>query len=201
MRGLAPGVHSEADRPELHLGNWMVPITALRCCGEPHDIARLHLRQHSLERDRRQVMTLVDDHVPIAADEIVDVISVDETLDHRHVKAAVWFALAASDATDLLLIDAEEHCQLRDPLLEKWLAVNDDQSAATAFGDQIGAEHGLADAGRSDEHSGIVHEERSSGLTLRVRPVAVELQFQRRTELPFVVDLERYEVLGERLRH
>src|ERR1039457_508188 len=98
-------------------------------------------------------MTFVDHHMPIAAHKIVDLITVGETLDHRHVKAAVWLALAASDATDLLLVDAEEHGQLRDPLLEKWLAVNNDQCVATALGDDIGTEHSLANAGRSNEYS------------------------------------------------
>jgi hypothetical protein len=57
-----------------------------------------------------------------------------------------------------------------------------------ALGDEVSSEHGLSDAGRSDEHSGVVREERSSRVTLRVGQVAVELHFQGRTELPFVLE-------------
>src|SRR5689334_16962913 len=142
-------------------------------------------------------MTLVDDHMPIAADEIVDLIPVDETLDHRDVKGTVRIALAASDAANPLLVDAEEHRQLCDPLLEQWLAVDHDQRAAGALGNEEGSEHRLSDSGWSDEHSGVVREERLSRVTLRVGQVAVELDFQGRTELPLVLDLQCDLVLAE----
>src|SRR5580658_9615974 len=174
-RGLAPRVHSEPNRPKLHLGNRVVSIAALRCCREPSDIARLHLREHTLERDRRQVMALVNNYVPIAADEIVYLILVDKTLDHRHIEPTVWLALTAADATNVLLVDAQKHCQLCDPLCKKWPPVDDDQGASRALGNEIGSEHGLSDSRRPNEHSGVMVKERVGRLALGAGQIAVEL--------------------------
>jgi hypothetical protein len=59
--------------------------------------------------------------VPIAGDQVVDLLLANETLDHRHIDAIVGFAFAASDTADLLFVDAEEHRQLCNPLLEERL--------------------------------------------------------------------------------
>ena len=46
-------IDGEADRPELHLGDRMMPVAPLRRRRQTDDVARLHLGQHALERDRR----------------------------------------------------------------------------------------------------------------------------------------------------
>src|ERR1044071_1489749 len=35
---LAPRIHGEADRPQLHLQDWVVPIPPLRRGGQPYDV-------------------------------------------------------------------------------------------------------------------------------------------------------------------
>src|SRR5262249_3950304 len=64
LRRLALRVDRETDRSELHLGDRMVAIAPLRCRRQSHDVTGFGLREHALERDRREMMTLVDDHLP-----------------------------------------------------------------------------------------------------------------------------------------
>ena len=64
------------------------------------------------------------------ADEFIDLVPTDETLNHRHVQPAIVFALTASDLADLLFIDAEKDRQLCSPLLQKRLPMDQDQRAA-----------------------------------------------------------------------
>ena len=50
----------------------MAPIAALRRRGEPDDVTRLRRRQHALERDRREMVALVDNDLPVAGYKIRD---------------------------------------------------------------------------------------------------------------------------------
>src|SRR5581483_8936543 len=135
--------------------------------------------------------------VPVASDDLVYRIPPNETLDHCHVQSAVQFALTAANATDLLLIETQEHGELCDPLVKEWLAVDDDQSAAPTFADQIRAEHRLADTGRSDEHAALVREERLGCFALHGGQVSAEAHIQRGTKLPFVLNVAGYTVVAE----
>ena len=59
-----------------------------RRCGvavNPVHEARLHLGEDALERHRREVVALVDDHLAVARDQVVDTSLTNETLDHGHV--------------------------------------------------------------------------------------------------------------------
>jgi hypothetical protein len=105
-------IHSEADGSELHLGDRVMSIPALRRCGETSDEARLYLGQHSLEGDSRHMVTLVHDHVPVAGDEIVHFTSSNETLDHSDVERAVGLSLATANATSSWAHQARRHFRM-----------------------------------------------------------------------------------------
>ena len=108
----------------------MVPVAALRRRGQPDDVASLRLREHALERDRRQVVALVDDDLAIAGHEVVDGFLAHEALDHRDVDSAGGLPLSGADLPDLLLVDSQEHGELRAPLVEQRFPVHQDQRAA-----------------------------------------------------------------------
>src|SRR5690606_7302913 len=78
---LDPRVHTVAHRPALHRHNRMVPILACHGCRQPHHEPGLRLSHDRLERLRRQVMTLVNDDVPVVSDEVIDDALLDQTLD------------------------------------------------------------------------------------------------------------------------
>ena len=63
-------------------------------------------------------------------------------------------------------LDAEEHRELGEPLVEELLAVHEDERAPPALRHEVGAEDRLADAGRRDEDAGVVLEEGARGRLL-----------------------------------
>ena len=84
-------------------------------------------------------MALVDDHVSILGDEFVDSASADEALYHGNVEVAVGFAMATAYSADTLFVDVEEHGELCDPLLEQWLAMDQNEGVARPRCDAAGA--------------------------------------------------------------
>ena len=104
------------------------------------------------------MVALIYDYVTVLGDQLVDIVPLDEALDHGDVEGAVVLAMATTDPADLLLVDVEEHGELCDPLLEQWLAVNQNQGVAPARYDQVGAEHSLANAGGSNEDTRVVRQ-------------------------------------------
>ena len=92
---LGSGVHGEADRAELHLDDRLKAIAPAWRRGQPGDEARLHLGQHSLERNCGDVVALIDDHLAVGRDDVVDALLADEALDHRHVQPTVGLRLPA----------------------------------------------------------------------------------------------------------
>ena len=178
-RRLALSIHPVADGPKLHLGDGLVAIAPLRRGGETDEIARLHLRQNTLEGERRQVVAFIDDDVTVRSNEIVDSFLTDEALHHRHIKLSVRLALTTADLPDVLLVDIEEHCQLRLPLLEQRLSVHEDERAARTLRDEVRAKNGLPNARRRHKDTGVVFQQSSGCLLLNGSEFALEGKLQR----------------------
>ena len=85
-------------------------------------------------------------------------------------------ALAAADDADLLLRDAQELRELRDPLVEERLSVDQHERRDSTFRDQVGGEDGLARPGRRDDDADVVGEDRLGGATLHVEQLAAEAE-------------------------
>ena len=193
------GVHLEAHRAELHLGDRMMTVAPLRRRGKPDDVPGLYLAKHALELHRGEVMALVDDHLTVAGDEIGDGVLAHEALDHRDVDAARGRALRTSDLPDLLSIEAEEQRELRQPLIEKGLSMDEDQRAARSRCDEVRADHRLADARWRDEDACVVREQRASRRLLDSGQRAVEAKFELRSGHALVGDIERDAMHAEQL--
>jgi len=111
-------------------------------------------------------MAFIGDDMTITADSIVDPSLADQALNHRNVQAAVQTALSGTDLADVLGLDAEEQRQLRDPLVEERLAVNQNQRVPASRSDKIGPNHSLADTRRCDEDTSLMRKEVSYCLLL-----------------------------------
>src|SRR5215213_10396464 len=103
----------------------MMPIPAVWRGGQANHITRLDLRTHALERNRRDVVTLVHDDMAIRLDQVLDAALPNQALDHRHVEPPVRLALPATDLSDLLLLDAEKHGKLSHPLIQQGLPMDE----------------------------------------------------------------------------
>ena len=120
-------------------------------------------------------MALVDDDVPVTQNEVADLTKPNQALDHRHVQPAVGLAFPAADSPDLSLLDTEEDAKLRDPLVEEGPTMDEDERAAASPCNEVGAKHGLSDAGRRDEDAHVVLQERSRRLGLHSCQLPPEL--------------------------
>ena len=71
----------EPDGPNLHVEDRLVAVPALGRGRQPHDEFRADSREHSFERDGRDVVTFVHDDVAVAADNLVDLVAPEDDLD------------------------------------------------------------------------------------------------------------------------
>ena len=159
----------------------MAAIAALRRRGQPDDVTRLRRRQHALERDRREMVALVDNDLSVAGHEIRDGLSAHQALDRRDVDAAGRVALSGADLSDLLGVDTEEYGELRTPLVEQRSSMYQDQRAAGTGGHQIRGNDCLAGARRGDQNPAVAREKRTSGPILIWRECSDETQRKRLT--------------------
>ena len=72
LRGLTLWIDGKANGAKLHLGNWMMAITALWSRRKSDDVASLRFGEYSLERCGWQVVALVDDDLSVVRHEILE---------------------------------------------------------------------------------------------------------------------------------
>src|SRR5262245_5033773 len=165
-------------------------IAPLRCRSQADDVTGFRLREHTFKRNRRKMMALVNDHLPVARDNIRDFALADETLDRRHVELAIADLLASSDYTDLIGFDTKKERQLSQPLVEQRLPVDRDHGAAPARGNEVCADDGLPDSWRSNEDADVVLEQGIGGLLLDCRQAAVKSELDRFAANALIRDLQ-----------
>src|SRR4051812_1216581 len=138
------------------------------------------------------MVALVDDHVPIACDAVIHLSFADEALDHRHVESASGPTLPAAGHPDTLLLDSEEHRELRHPLIEQRLSVYQHERIAGALRDQVCAQDGLPDSRRRHEDTDIVLQNRARGLLLDGRELSSKRDIQWIASLAGLLDPKRH---------
>src|SRR5262249_31586944 len=121
----------------------------------------------------------------------------EEALDHGHVDPASRAALPAPDLANRLRFHAEEQRELRSPLIEQRLTVDQYQRAPPANSREIRADDRLPGSRRCDEHSGVVRKELSHGVLLDRRQLTPKADLDRSTLDPQVVHAERYAMVPE----
>ena len=196
---IAAGVNRKAHRAKLHLGDRVKTIPPTGRGRQAGQEACLHLRQHPLEGHGGDVVTLIDNYVAVGRHQIVDAVQPDETLDHRHVQAAVGGVLPGANLADGLGSEPEEHGQLGNPLIEEWLPVDQDECAARSGCDQIGADDGLADTRRRDQDADVVTEQSPTSLLLHRGEQTLKHHVQRFAIAALVLDEEGAVVLAKEL--
>ena len=93
-------------------------------------------------------MALVNDDVTVRAQELANIGSPRERLDHRDVDAMGDPSAASTDPSDRLGWNVKELGEAFYPLLDERSAVHQDQRRAAAAGEQTGRQDGLAPARR-----------------------------------------------------
>ena len=84
----------------------------------PSEVPGLHLAHDALEGSRGHVMALVDDHVTVGRDDVVDGPIAHETLEHGHIQHTARLLPATSYGADLLSVHPQEQGELFTPLFQ-----------------------------------------------------------------------------------
>src|SRR5260370_37896238 len=103
-RSLAFRIYPRSQRTQLHLCGRMASVAPPGRRRESEEIARFDLRQHTLERERRQMVTFIDNDMSVAGDEVIDSLLVKEALNHADIEAAVGLAFPGPDLPDLFWV-------------------------------------------------------------------------------------------------
>ena len=144
-------------------------------------------------------MALVDDHVTVGCDDVVDGPIAHEALEHGHVEAAGGRPLPAADLPDPLRGQPEEQRELRHPLIEQRLAMYEDKRAPTTGRSEVDADDGLPHAGWGHEHTEVMRKQGLRCLLLGFGQMPVETRLQRFTEDALIVEPEANSVVGEQV--
>jgi hypothetical protein len=77
-------------------------------CRQSRDKFRLCATDDLFKAVSRQMVTLIDDHMAVFTDAIVNDTLADETLDDRNIQPACWLAASAADSANLAAVDAQK---------------------------------------------------------------------------------------------
>jgi hypothetical protein len=134
------------------------------------------------------MMALVDHDEAVTGGQLRQVVAPRQGLQRHHVDRAPQLGAAT---TELARGDAEVLGQPRPPLIGEGLAVDQNERRGGVPSDQRTRDHGLARAGRGDQHPMIMVGEVGDGVVLVVAQRRVECERLRRAVRAPVVDLQR----------
>jgi hypothetical protein len=152
----------------------MVPIAPIGSGRQAGHATRRSGSEDPLGCDRGDVVALVDDDVPVAGQQFLQALPARKALDGSDVQPAGWLAPAGTDDPDLLDVHVKELGQPLDPLLKQRLAVHQYERRASAGGNQVRCDHGLADPRRRAQHSELMGEHLPRGIGLGIGELARE---------------------------
>jgi hypothetical protein len=117
-----------------------------------------------------------------------------EALQHGDIEMAVGLALPASHSANRFRVNAEEHGELRHPLVEERLAMHKDECAAGALGHQVRSDNCLPNSRWGNEHTYVVSDERGGRSLLHRGQLTVEINLYRIARNSLVVDNQGHAV-------
>jgi hypothetical protein len=91
------------------------------------------------------VVALSHHDVPITSHKVCHAAEANQALHHRDVDLSRKSVFPRANLTYLFRRLAKEQCKLRNPLIEKWLAVNENECIPTSHSYEISPDDGLAE--------------------------------------------------------
>ena len=129
---------------ELHVKDWLQAVPAARSSGHSGNELSFHLREDHFERYRGDMVTLIYHNVPIARHSVRDTGLSHQALDHRNVDKTSRPIPPRANLTYLLWFLAKKERELSNPLIEKRLAVDENQRVSASHSDQVDSHYRLA---------------------------------------------------------
>jgi len=96
----------------LHMGDRLVTVAALGCGSQANDVFCLYLGEDSLKRNGWQVMALIDKHLAVLGDDLVNAVFSGKALDHGDVYLPGSLAFTPANLANRLHIVIEKDTQL-----------------------------------------------------------------------------------------
>jgi len=127
---------------------------------QPKNKARLSPSGNQFKADRGQVMALVNDEVPVIANNIVNFSFSDQALDEGHIHDPGRPAFAAANSADLGPRQIEESGQALDPLIHELTPMNEHECNNTTLSNHTHADDGLTESSRGSKNTSVVFEQR-----------------------------------------
>jgi hypothetical protein len=143
------------------IGWW--PSFRATVAGQTQHVARSRVPHHLLEAARRQMVTLVDDHVTVGCDAVVDDALSNQALDDGNIDRAGRSVLPAADTANRLGWYVQKRREPLDPLVEQLPAVNEHQRADGAPCNQPRGNDGLAECRRRGQYACVVLQQDVGG--------------------------------------
>ena len=112
-------VDAMPHRAALHEDDRMMAILPSDRCGQSRDELCFRTPDDLFKAVRRQMVALIDDHMTIVSDAIVNDTLADQTLDDRNIYPARRLAASTTDASDLTVIDIQKRRQAFHPLIQQ----------------------------------------------------------------------------------
>jgi len=111
-------------------------------------------------------VALIHDDVPITSHKVCHAAEANQALHHRDVDFSRKSVFPRADLTYLLRRFAKEQRKLRNPLIEKRLAVNENECIPTSHCYEVSPNDGLADPRGCRQNACIVSQQSLCGLFL-----------------------------------
>ena len=179
-RRLRSGVDAMPDRTALHEDDWMMAILPRNRRRQAEDKTSLRSADDLFEAARRQVVTFVDDHVPIVTDAIVHDAFADEALNDGHIDAARSACVRPPPIRPIDFAGTFRNVgETLDPLIQELPPMHEHQRIHAALGDQPGRDDGLAERRRGGQDAGVVLQHRLGRERLLCSELALKGGVQR----------------------
>ena len=136
----------------------MIPTVGSR--GQTEPVSYRHLTNNTLERHRRDVMTLVDNDEAVHLGDFAQVFTTSEALCHRDIDGALCLVAAAAELTDLLCSHPKVLCETLSPLLDQRLPIDHYERRELTVGNDSAGDHGLTRTWRRHEHAEMMRNKR-----------------------------------------
>ena len=161
-------------RPTVHRDEFLETVPTIRRCGQSQPVAYGDLSNNTLEGDRWDVMTFVDDDQPVPGGELSEIFPAGETLCHGNIDDPLGPISATTELTDLLGCHAEVVSQPFSPLLDERLSIHHDQCRHPAMGDERAGDDGLSRPWRGHQDPKVMGNERVQRALLAIGQVGLQ---------------------------
>ena len=104
----------------------------------------------------RQMVALIDDHVSVITDAVVNDPLADQTLDDRNIQRARRLAASAADPSNLTVVDVEKCRQALHPLIQQLSSMDEHERVNATLCDQPGRHHRFTERRGRGQHAGLV---------------------------------------------